>query len=724
MLQYEISACSVWWHQDSPDTRYFNSVAEQTSYFETLAGGNYTPLANFNMGDNVETVVIYRDTSGRDAETLISCNYAIVRKTTTDDTGAKSYSYRYFFARFAQDSANQMRAVLSLDDIQTNFFKNFDVIKSTPCWVNRAHLNRFVESGTAGSVTFDATPTSKLFSNDNIKLPKRLIARKRIREGVAFDIDINQSTGAPTRTFQLGTFLEENVSAWLYVFLSSGTYTSKSGSVNVEFYDIKYLSKIDPWYSESSGQQPKIIYSPQYACICAPIYKENAKKLYQNVTVSEQTKKAVASHEAILSFFNKFSQNNAKVYSYCISPVSPWGTAQAGSSDNNSWEEDSNGNVAVGESRIYYYYTDSDGELVGASPQAVFPFSFLGSYEDMGGELPEDYRTFFIVNMCPVTRNGFADIDLENIFTKSSIIGASRDKKWNPQLYGQNARELTITDGVSSGFSYDLQKLNLTEDSIRFRIFAFPSSDISRFYVTMSNMMLSDDNIYIPETTENYTGLIGSFDGTLPFTVDLLDQFLANNKNFYLQKELGYNKQYVDQAFQAASSLFNSTSQGFSSGGPFGALAAGASSVVNSAISFGKTAVDIQYDKINTRLSLDNMRNAKDALQGANGSAILNVPVSPMGFYVEIYEALDTEMAQVDDVQYKFGFAYNRLDTIEPYINTRKYFNYISADFDFINAPLSAFEEERLKARLRDVRFWYSDNVQYTLENYETWLED
>ena len=75
MLKYKLTLINVWWNENSIDTRYFNNLSEQDSYFDNLTKGIQSPFVNFNMGDNISTTIIYRDNSNRDISELIKCNY-------------------------------------------------------------------------------------------------------------------------------------------------------------------------------------------------------------------------------------------------------------------------------------------------------------------------------------------------------------------------------------------------------------------------------------------------------------------------------------------------------------------------------------------------------------------------------------------------------------------------------------------------------------------------
>lgn len=137
--KYRIALCNVFWTEEDINTRFFSSIAEQNAYFNSLTAGKFSSLSNFNMGNNIETAVTYRDDSNRSVEELVACNYAVVQKY--DEESGVILSRRYFFAYPQQDSGRQMRVTLSLDDIQTNYFKFKDQI--APCLIKRACLDRW-----------------------------------------------------------------------------------------------------------------------------------------------------------------------------------------------------------------------------------------------------------------------------------------------------------------------------------------------------------------------------------------------------------------------------------------------------------------------------------------------------------------------------------------------------------------------------------------------------
>ena len=123
-------------------------------------------------------------------------------------------------------------------------------------------------------------------------------------------------------------------------------------------------------------------------------------------------------------------------------------------------------------------------------------------------------------------------------------------------------------------------------------------------------------------------------------------------------------------------------------------------------------------------LTTDNLRNAPNVIKNANGSVVFNNLVTPFKPHIEEYDILEYDKKIINDYLIEHGYAVNTHDYIYNYDNIRTRFNYIEAEVEVINAPLSNIEKERLKDKLRAVRFWNSDEINYDLENYERGLNN
>ena len=72
-----------------------------------------------------------------------------------------------------------------------------------------------------------------------------------------------------------------------------------------------------------------------------------------------------------------------------------------------------------------------------------------------------------------------------------------------------------------------------------------------------------------------------------------------------------------------------------------------------------------------------------------------------------------------------YGYTYNQLDNIKNCDNIRYYHNYVQADItDIDGVSISNAIRDDVKNRFsHGVRFWNSDTIQFTSENYENWLQ-
>jgi hypothetical protein len=295
------------------------------------------------------------------------------------------------------------------------------------------------------------------------------------------------------------------------------------------------------------------------------------------------------------------------------------------------------------------------------------------------------------------------DIPNYNISVSSSEIkNANKSYIFNPKLQSQNYRELKITNDIS-GFIYDLQKLNRSH--IYLRYVEFLSPDITKFYcyIDLSQSFANETNpIFITDTIYNYTGLVSDIDLSMPYSIAQIDTFLANNKNFYLQK-------YIESGSNIAKSFVSGK---------------GITGITNAGIS---GAVNI----VNANLTVDNMRNAPESLQHANGNAYFNMSTVKPFLYIELYECLPEELNRDNDYMNEYGYSYNHIDNVKNCDNIRKFFNYIQADIEIINCnkKISNVVRNRIRQIFSNgIRFWnyYNNDLLFSFdkENYENLIDE
>lgn len=490
---YKITLVNVFWTENGIDTRFFKTVDEQRQYFDILTEGVQAPFVNFQMGDNITTRVTYKDNSARSVEELMRCNYCVVQKFNEDKT--QEIERRYFFAYpRSQDSMGQIIVDLSLDDLQTNYFRYKDTI--APCTITKAHINRWVEVSPLSEIYgFDGSVNSKLFEREQFQdVAKRLTKRTKL------NFKSNDSMA------QVNTWFRDNVWGWVYVYCDIKKYKV----FNIDGAEVEQEFRGQPFSPEGDSADDKETLNSTLATICYPIYKTE-KRVFRVLQGGDPPTNVFI--EWSEGGFNKFKENNGNtsyIKSIKFSIMPPFDYADIRGYNFN------NGDLNIESMRTTNFYLTN----------TLF-----------------DTQTYYCIYHCANVYNAVRTneyvVEPRFNFTKSEIINATKNPIYNPKLLNADYFELKITNERGNGFSYDLQKLNRKRFEIRYTEALTP--DITRSYARI----VGNDGVYISETSQNLTGLVDSADMSLMVSNDQLSQMLANNKNFYLQNVLNIGEKMV-----------------------------------------------------------------------------------------------------------------------------------------------------------------------------------
>lgn len=658
-LKYEIALINVFWEEEDIDTRFFESVEEQTNYFLMKASGKFSPLSNFPVNNNIDTKIVYKDKNGRDVRELVASNYAVVRRYN-DETN-EVLEYRYYFAYCRQDSGEQVVVSLSLDDIQTNYFKYKDYINT--CEIKRAHLNRFYKEG--DKYKFNNLTSSPLYLKEDLgEFPKRLISRKKLN--IQLDFGYGES--------KLNKWLNENIRCWNYIFLR--------GDRTYNGFTFAETSPGEYSYGEAHVSIDTIEYETNIlgtgGVICVPVYKTSNRIK----TLGPRGPYIFMDNNSL----NKFKEKNNDTSYYLSNKISlrpPFLT--------DVYQEGIDYDINDGD-LVIYRKTTSD---VTSEELRLKGCNLM--YTDNKG------NWVIIVNKSEAQfQTDKFSLSKKIEFTIDEIVGVERDFRLNPKLLSNDFFDFNITNGTAEGFTYDFQKISSGEMQLYYTETLTP--DITKAYTRLNTTNLSGGYVYYGQSYKAFIGLLYSNDNSIPYDNDALQSMLANNKNYFIQN-----------TFNRDVGLLK---------GLFGAGMSGAQGNYNGMLAGGYTsALDYYTSKKNQDYDVDNMRQAPSEIKNVNGNALFANDVSEMGIYVEEYEALPQSLESANDYMYQFGFKYNRLGNIGDFDNIRYYFNYIEASINIINAPISLDEKRRLKDRFnKGVRFWNSDTIQYDMENYERML--
>ena len=139
--------------------------------------------------------------------------------------------------------------------------------------------------------------------------------------------------------------------------------------------------------------------------------------------------------------------------------------------------------------------------------------------------------------------------------------------------------------------------------------------------------------------------------------------------------------------------------------------------------SFGNIASTV----FDTMTQLGNIKNKPNSMACVNDTVELNLTVNKgIKLYVDIDEPRDIDKQQYFNYIYSHGYHLNKFCNPCDYIGTRKYFNYLKCELEGVNIAAPDNVINKIRSIFRNgVRLWneYEDMYNYTMENYEKWLE-
>lgn len=664
-MQYKIAVTNVNFDRNYDNVLRFNSKTERNTYFGIPAIFENSPTCNFAVSSLLETSVVVRYDAATDLKHFLMCNYAIVQNVNKADE-----LYFYFINEARQESGSIITLQLELDIFQT-FYQD---ISFSPCLIRRAHLDRWgvvdITEKRAAFPVNDSADNFMLLSEDVPPPPKRLTQRVKATPNMFGEANNSDNE-----------WIRDHVRAWVYVYVVPTT------AINIGTEDTfttprALVSYTDDYYKNGVRGPAGVMVYPVMDDGYALLLRIGNANYYWGVSNVDTLLEGISAY----------------IYSIKISARPP--LMHYGLNDRES-------NTSV------YEYRDEGRSMVISLGSKIENTEFNTKYEILSlRETPlKDYE--FYVNVP-------ADEDYTAAgYPISDIIAAQHDPKYNPKMYNEQYREVNITDATGQKFA--LSQLKLGTYNARTTIYYNEplTPDITRIYASVKT-----GDIYTPEAYESYTGLVSSADYSMPYSSDQLNEFLAQNKNFFEQGKYNAGQDLLRSGISAGAGLVN------------GLMGAGnqrvpgiviASSVISAGASMANAAITYQQQIQNMEYTADNMRNAPDQLKNANGSAILNMSLADLGIYIDIYEALKVDQIRVNDVMHRFGFSMNAIGDIKNYDHVRHYFNYVQAEVEEIlgDTPVSQAVRDRFKeAFAAGVRFWNasaSDVEMYDFgpENYE-----
>ena len=623
------------------DNSYKNSVLFPDSKTREAAlhpsnFGEVKKCINFNFGNNIYTSIVVNNYNNE--------NYCIVEHNNK--------FYYYFVISATYYAVNQWKLELENDLItqyinleKNNLFSN--------CIIKRAHCNRWKRNG--DQVTFNVTKNSQI-----VKTESNVDKINKTTNKVDFNFFNNQ---------EINNWINENVLAWLYIFLDrKQEYEkigySRSGTIVPQKYKGKFLT-FDNTVSEAMIEN-------DFACICYPLYKKSNKIIIKDIIENAQ---CVLDNDNLYEFY-KMNSGTQYVYNIKMSKTPPCDFGTTSPDISIGYDK---GNLII-YARQHQVNGVFQGWKTGVIDVERFGggFEFVGDTISSGGAFVNVWQQFDTVTTNPIETGKRFTFNISELKGKRNI-------NFEPKVL-LDCYKIKLRDSSNGEYSYNLlhageptvsaqytEALNITNNNYYYRL--FPTGIIPA------------------ASSKNWTGIVNTVDYSQTVANNNIDSFLANNKNFLL-----YNGINVGIPLVASLATGN---------------VAGAVGGINS--------------MINTYLDYDNISNKANSLRNANDSVFLNMIVNEgLQFYIDIEEALEIDIQNYYNYLYNYGYSVNIIDNPFKYFNTRKYFNYVQFDADFINLNIPLNVESKLKSIFSNgVRLWHDYNkiYDYSNENYEIYLE-
>lgn len=470
-------------------------------------------------------------------------------------------------------------------------------------------------------------------------------------------------------------WLKSNVMCWIYLYVDvkhTFKLTGYQGTAGGPLTPIEYTRKFLN-YSYMAGQTTIM---NDYAIISIPIYKDKTKR----ICYYDRSKKSLCyvGEEGLDNFYLQNNQTEF-VYNIKITTLPPVNFNNIEDITNVSVIND---NLCINQPVIVENNVNKGFDN---TTFVVDTFGDLGTVSFLGDNYVK--RDGCFVNVYQQYKTIYSEkIDTGcNFEFNIADVKGNRNKQFEPKIL-VDCYNATIRDSANGEFQYNLLHLNSKELTAMYSE-GMNITNNNYYYRLQSNGIVPNSNMW------NWNGIVNTVDYSQVVANDNIANFLANNKNFLLTKSASIGIP-----------IFTNTITGNIAG------------LATSAMDAAKTIIDF-----------DNFRNKINSLRNANDSVILNMLVNDgIKLYVDIDKAIDNEIEKYYNYIYYFGYRINKIDNPFNYINTRKYFNYIQFDAEYININAISNVEDKIKNIFRNgVRLWndYSKIYENIKENYEIYLD-
>lgn len=691
---FQVCLINVSFSSSYDNVIYFKDIEERTEYFKNVynVSFNDSPLVNFNFGDglNCECVINANTYNGSNFQSSVtSHNYCIVRETlyVEDKT---TYDDRFYFIKECKYiTATQIQLKLKLD-VFTTYLPSQYVGYMKKCDIKRACLNRFVKVD--NQYCFNFAPDSLLLEKEDLTYNKRLVKSTKL------DLEQNNKNSL------LNNWLKENVLYYACFFIDP--------SKELKFYsyasDIK-SSELKPIVNDLFQYLKQKNNKSNFTFVWLPVLKSNAE-MYVKVegfTAGEyimQTKITSNTLRTLLTFFK-----NQSITPYIIDAKYT----------KFSLLKNYNSEVTIIDNKLYLKSSASSYN------DRYSCDSLLYCGNGINDILSVVITPFQISEPISVFLGGDFSLDSASIIDSYYNVNYNEHKRsfLLDEIGSQNPKDLS--DSIcylnlrmnSDSYQYNWDYMGtFTFDTgyhryqYNFKYLEAINPSVSRIYIYLSPM-----GLYTSGTTLNYTGVVTSADMSLIYYNDNYSNYIANNKNAWLQTQLNIGSSIAKTSVKALGAYAVTGNVGASVG-----------------VTVASSAINAVTTIANYNLNIDNLKASPQSINNVQGNFFLNDLINDNGIYLEEWECLPSDKQKFDDYCSRFGYKVNRLDFLSQYINIRRYWNYIQAYVEILPQDIFKFnskvEEEIKEAFSNGIRFWNVNDTSYEIKfdmsqvNLENWI--
>ena len=642
-LGYKIALTNVWWKRGGQDIRLFANTTEQQTYFSNL-GLYWNDLVNFNMNDNITTTITFKDKSGRDAETLLKCNYAVVWNTLKS-------TYRYYFiVSIAQDSYNQVIVSLDLDDVNTNLVANL-----------AKNWSVFVERWTGLNYVYDGNDTFYKFNDTRISYMPQGDAP------LLKNIGTNEVKIKQYNDTTLDNWLFDNIDHWEYIFLVENNQLLAPKIDSNQWAREGILSNC--YINELKGDKLP------YGAISVPIYRKNStKRIYVKYNYNSQDYYLFLAPTSFYAFFNTLFTKQGDD----PKTNAPQGTYGIERKSSNicplkfyTYSIDADGDIIIeGKVRAYSNYEIADGD----NAYLDYCYFYLASGTGLGSNTTKANAQYGIIsgyNQNNSTYEAEANHDLP-------IAPLVQN---NVKFFDNEYSRLRVRIG-SQGYDYTPLLLINSKDQTTIDL---QYTEVLKVGVSKIYLRAKSSGKYSSSQQYDYTGLVASLDLTEPLLTNQWADYLASHKNYYMQTAFNNTIGLVRGGFKSMAS--EDTTKG-------SALA------VDTMLTYVQNVKNQYYDR-------DDMMHAPNQLSNANGDPYFNISVDGIRPKLDSFYIMSNQDAILSNWE-KYGVLYNRGFTLGEVINKHYKYDALSCIIDVVVDNMSNKEYDRLKSYMSKVhRYWH-----------------